>query len=305
MIERRLITDRAEWLEWRKQDITASTVGALFGCHPYISGLRVYAEKRGTEFEPLDDNKILRRGRWLEPAIAKAVAELEPSWSITPSNEYYRDPALRLGATPDFLLLDNQDRRGIMQAKTVAPHIYERDWQGGKEPPLWVLLQAATEIGLTEAQFAVVAAMVVDPYQMDVVLHRFERTAAVEEKIVRQVSEFWRMVEAGQEPAPDYGRDRDVIRALHPVAEPDKVIDLRDRNDLPGLLADRVRMKAENALNEEAIKKIETELIHRIGDAERALIEGFSVSYKVVDVAGYTVKPRSSRQLRVLDRRQP
>ena len=50
IVERHEITSREAWLELRKQDVTASTIAALFNCHPYTTALRLYAEKRGTEF---------------------------------------------------------------------------------------------------------------------------------------------------------------------------------------------------------------------------------------------------------------
>ena len=94
-IERREITTREEWLQWRKQDITASSIGALFNCHPYTTALKLYTEKRGTEFV-VEDNKAMRRGRWMEPAVAKAVEETRPEWQLFPAKEYLRDPELRL-----------------------------------------------------------------------------------------------------------------------------------------------------------------------------------------------------------------
>jgi predicted phage-related endonuclease len=304
MIERRPITDRAEWLEWRKADVTASNVGALFGVHPYVTALRLYAEKRGTEFEPLDEqSKILRRGRWLEPAVANAVAELRPDWRFSRATDYLRNPELRLGATPDFYIASDKGSRGVLQIKTVAPSVWDRDWQKGAEPPLWVLLQAATEMMLDDAAFAAVGVMLVDPHNMEVAICEFERNFVVEAKIILAVGEFWKRVEVGAEPEPDYGRDRDVLKALRDLKpEPGEVVD-PNLNHLPQLLADRATMLAEIKAQKELIEKIETELIHRIGDSETALVEGFRITYKTVDVKGYTVQPRSSRQLRILDRR--
>jgi predicted phage-related endonuclease len=303
MIERRLITDRAEWLEWRKLDVTASTVGGLFGCHPYVTALRLYAEKRGTEFEPLDDeNRILRRGRWLEPAIGKAVREMQPAWDLKPTTYYYRDTDLRLGATPDFFVLDG-DRFGILQAKTAAPNVYQRDWQGGKEPPLWILLQAATEMLLADAQFAVVAVMVVDPFSLDVTLSRFERSAAVEDKIIRQVAKFWQMVEAGEEPEPDFGLDDTVIRALHPRAERGSLLDLRSSNEVMDMLVRRANANAALAALENEKKMIEAELRYRLGEHETALVDGFKITYKNVHLPERTVPESNNRQLRIYDQR--
>jgi predicted phage-related endonuclease len=311
-IERIPIIDRDTWLAGRKHDVTASTIGALFGCHPYVTALRLYAEKRGTEFPDTADDKIMRRGRWLEPAVARAVEELRPQWQLTQAREYFTDATLRLGATPDYWIdevganvVDPWNKpRGILQIKTAAPSVFERDWKKGAEPPLWVLLQASTEMMLTDAAFAAVAVMLVDAHAMDVMICDLPRNPAVEEKIIHAVGEFWRMVAQGREPDPDYGRDRDVLRALHPTPEPGKQIDLRERNDLPDMLAKRARMLAENKANKADIEKIETALIHHIGDAETALIDGWRITYKMRHVEGYTVAPRDQRTLSILDRRE-
>ena len=108
MIERKTFTSRDEWLEWRKQDVTASSIGALFNCHPYTTALRLYAEKRGTDFL-VEDNKAMRRGRWLEPAVAGDLGWPEPgvvgAWGggacddVPAMAEHWRR-RLRSGGTP-------------------------------------------------------------------------------------------------------------------------------------------------------------------------------------------------------------
>jgi len=134
-VEHRTITSRDEWLRWRRQDVTASVVGALFGVHPYTTALRIYAEKRGVEF-PDADNKTMRRGRWLEPAVATAVEEERPDWKLRAPRLYLRDPDLRLGCTPDYFIEGDPRGLGVLQCKTVAPSVYARDWLGGSEIPL-------------------------------------------------------------------------------------------------------------------------------------------------------------------------
>lgn len=294
---------REQWLELRKPDVTASSVGALFSCHPYRTALRIYAEKRGAEFPEDFDDKVRRRGRKLEPAVADDVREQRPNWQITKANDYLRDPERKLGATPDYYITDEHGRRGVLQVKTAFPWIIERDWRDGTEPPLWILLQASTEMLLDDAEFAAVAVMNTGDYET--LVFDLPRRAEIEAKIVKGVREFWELVEKGIEPAPDYGRDRAVLRALHPQHEPGKIIDLRDRNDIPVLLAERAKKTKENKENEARIEEIETRLIEQIGDAERALINGFSVSYKTIHYNGYTkeVEARDTRVLRITDKR--
>ena len=218
------------------------------------SALRLYAEKRGTEFGEPDDNAILRRGRKLEPVVARDVVDQRPQWFVTKAEEYLRNPSLRIGATPDYLIAEPSTLRcGVLQIKTAMPHIIERDWKGGTEPPLWILLQASTEMMLENAHFAAVAVMNVGDYKTTI--FEIPRNLAVEAKIILAVGEFWKRVELGIEPEPDFGRDRDVLRALHPKAEPGKVVDLRSSNEVADMLARRAKMTAENKANDEAIEE--------------------------------------------------
>ena len=92
MIETWPITSREEWLEKRKQDITASTAGALLGLHPYCTPLQLYLDKTG--IAPMDnrDNPAMRRGRLLEPVAMRIVQEEHPDWRVEAPGLYFRDP---------------------------------------------------------------------------------------------------------------------------------------------------------------------------------------------------------------------
>jgi predicted phage-related endonuclease len=303
MIERRPITSREEWLRWRREDVTASRVGALFGAHPYETALRVYAEKRGVEF-PDEDNKTMRRGRWLEPAVAKAVEELRPEWKLEAPNVYLRDPDLRLGATPDFYIHDPVRGLGVLQCKTVAPSVYARDWLGGSEIPFWIVLQALTEMMLADAAFGAVAALLIDPHNMDCVILEVPRHADSEAKIIAAVSSFWLCVATGQEPDPDFARDAEVIKLLTPRETPGKQIDFSRHNELPGMLAERAELLKVMGAAEDRCDEIETEVKHLMGDAE--LVNGlpdWRITYKTQKRAGYTVPPKEPRVLLIKDKR--
>lgn len=305
MIQSRPITNRAEWLAWRRQDVTASTVGALFGVHPYTTALRLYAEKRGVEFED-KDNAAMRRGRWLEPAVAKAVSELKPEWKIGTPGAYLRDTDLRLGATPDFFIHTDPRGLGVLQCKTCAPSVYEREWLGGTEIPFWIVLQTLTECLLSEAKFGAVAVMLVDPHNIDCKILEVPRHPAAEMKIIERVNDFWDAVEHGVEPEPDYARDTAVIRALTAKATAGKELDLASHNELPEMLETRAKLMARIKQDEARCEAIENEVRHILGDAEIATgLNGWRITYKTTDFKGYEVKPRSQRVLRIFDKRTP
>jgi len=304
MIERREVTTREAWLSWRKEDITASVVGGLFNCHPYTTALRLYAEKRGTEFV-FEENNAMRRGRWLEPAVGKAVEELRSAWRLEPARHYLRDPDLRIGATPDFIIHGDPRGKGVLQTKTVAPSVYAREWNDGAEVPLWIILQATVEAMLSEADFVAVAALLVDAHNMDCVIHEMPRNPAAEEKIKRAVGEFWRNVEEGREPEPDFARDADTVKAMWKrEATPPVEIDLSSNNRIPSLLEQRTALNAIIKDHETKIEAIDTEIKFAMKDAAVATgLNGWRVTYKTSHYKEYVVKARDTRVLRVTDQR--
>ena len=303
-IEKREIKSREEWLEWRKQDVTASTIGALFNCHPYTTPLRLYAEKRGTEFIH-EDNKAMRRGRWMEPAVAKAVEEMRPEWKLEPARHYLRDPELRLGATPDFYIHGDPRGLGICQTKTVAPSVYARDWADGVEVPLWIILQASVEAMLANADFIAIAALLVDAHNMDISIHEMPRNPAAEAKIREAVARFWHDIDHGIEPQPDFARDTDVIQAMwQREAEPIKMIDLSWSNEIAAVLAERQILKDGIKAVQERLQAIDATIKYAMKDAGIATgLDGWRITYKTSHVKAYTVPERDQRVLRISDQR--
>jgi predicted phage-related endonuclease len=305
-IERRAIVDREQWLEWRKLDVTASTVGALpqFNCHPYVTPLRLFVEKCGVEFID-QDNGAKRRGRWMEPAIAEAVREEAPQWNVVAPKLYLREPSIRIGATPDFIIEGDPRGPGILQCKSVAPHVWHQ-WLEGTEPPTWVLLQTLTEAMLGEAAFAAIAVMLIDPFKTELRIHELPRHPAVEAGIIRSVESFWRDVGAGREPAADYSRDRETLEALAPREQAGKPIDLSGHNHLPVLLAERARLKKRAGEIDDRCTEIENEVRDLMGDAEYITgIPDWRITWRNSKRAGYTVPPKESRKLTIIDRRPP
>jgi predicted phage-related endonuclease len=302
-VERRQIIDRATWLEWRKLVVGASEVGALFDQHPFLTKLKLFMIKSGMEFEN-PDTPIMRRGRWYEPAVGAAVREKFPEWEIEPANCFLSDPVERIGASPDFYIEHNR-RRGVLQAKTVTWKSLENNWGGGKQAPLWIQLQLATEMMLENAPFGATAALVVDAYNPEVFVIPQERHVAAEEKILRAVKKFWEDVATGVEPVPDFERDRELVRALYPKEVKGLRVDLSGNNTLPVMLAHRAQLKHDVAESIKICDAIDTEIVSLMGSAEIGELPDWEITFRSHTRKEYTVPAQTVRPLRVVDRRAP
>jgi len=298
-IERVPITSREQWLALRKPDVTASAIAALFGVHPYKTALRLYLEHCGIEFDEGDD-AVKRRGRLLESAVALAVAEQRPDWRIEKCQHYYRDTALHLGATPDFLIHGDPRGLGVLQTKTAAPSVYERDWQGGAVTPFWVQLQTLTEAMLTGAVFGVAAVLQVHAFDLACAMHEIPRHPGAEKRIADAVAQFWIDVEDGNEPDADYGRDADLIKRIAPHEVVGKEVDLAGDNELPGLLDQHERIADAIKGYETRKDEIETAIKFRMRDAERVKgLPDWSITWKSQHRSAYSVPAKDIRTLRI------
>jgi predicted phage-related endonuclease len=298
MVERIAIKNREEWLKLRRQDVTASAIAALFGLHPYQTVAGLVLEKSGADIGPKPESKVMRRGRWLESAVAHAAHDERPAWLITKAEEYLRDPALRLGATPDFYYADEKGQRGVMQTKTVNQWEFKRNWTEDG-PPLWIALQTLTEMALAEVEIGTIAALVIGPFDLDLQLYEVPRNARAEKRLRDAVAKFWDDCDNLRPPTIDYERDRAVVDFLYPHAKPNSVIDLRADPGLPELLAEREALMAQIKKADDRKQSIETELRAKIGEFESGLVHGWRVSLRDSTRKAYSVPEATFRRLSV------
>lgn len=282
--EAREITSVGEWLDWRRQDITASRIAALFDEHPFLTRDRLAADLRG---EPAQLTvPAMRRGRILEPAVAAAIAEDHPDWKLAKATTYHRLPDHRLGATPDYWL----DNDGLVQVKTVAPLEWER-WQG--RPPLAYTLQTLTELLVTGRARGVLAVMVCSTsYPLH--LYDVPRHETAERRILDAVTEWWRAWDAGEIASAASSAE------LAAAVDDGSHRDLSGDNLLPGLLAERAALKAQAGAAEKRLKEIDYELKQRIGPARTAWLPGWLIKYPTLHRKEYTVAAGDYRRLEIV-----
>jgi predicted phage-related endonuclease len=298
-IDRIPITSEQQWLELRRADVTASVVGALWNLHPYLTLGQLHISKAGVDLPgPDPESAVIRRGNDLEPVVASMVARDYPKWRIRKANEYYRDAKRRIGCTPDFFISDPaREGRGNLQIKTVGSAAYKRHW-AEDIPPIWILLQSAVEMMLTQSPWGIIGALEVGEYVWQLHTFHVDRNPAAEQRIIDRVAEFWEKVDAGEQPTIDYERDGELISLLYPREVPGKSIDLTGDNRIGELLEQRETCREAIRITEQQCDRIENEIKAKIGDAETALVNGWRVSFKNVEKKAYSVKTTSYRQLR-------
>lgn len=310
VIRRRKIESEAAWLAWRREYVTASDVAAMFGLHPYKTTLELWAEKSGLDIGARKETAAMRRGRILEPAVAVAVRMERPNWRVTEARAFYFDDEAKLGASPDFMVSDFDVRRGrdkdrptirVLQAKTVSPAMFEREWSE-EAPPFWIVLQNACELMLAECQHGAVAALIIDPWRLDVAIYEIERHAEAERKIRDKAAWFWDCVKTGKQPPPDFNRDGDVLAALYPrerVEFPDVNMSGNDR--VAELLRMRRGLIGHKRSIGEALGRVNTELKSIVADAHSAYGPGWRVKWKTVERAPSYDPGGTERRLIVTD----
>jgi predicted phage-related endonuclease len=305
-IERYPFEGREAWLELRMRDVTASAAGALLGGHPYVSAYALWALKSGRLKEEALETPPMRRGRLLEPVAIEVLREERPDWNISRGKHYYRDPAKRLGATPDAFARTAEGETGIVQIKSVEPSIFRNNWRGeeGTEPPLWIALQAMLEATLTGADFALVAALTVSHgIELHLVEVDLSHQAAIIANLEEKVADFWKMVEAGSMPDVDYGRDLRLIEQLYQPTE-DSISLVTDNEVLP-LVEERARLGQTIGESEKRLGVIKGNLLAKLGTASVGIMpDGRLLRAKRINRKPYSVKASSYLALNVLQARK-
>lgn len=300
-IERIPVTDRESWLQLRLNDLTASDVPGWLGADPRATPMRIMARKRGL-IDGVNDNEMLKGGRWLEAACIEAVRQENPEWDVRKASIYLRAPEHRNGATPDAVAIDPK-RGGIgnIQCKVVALSEFKKHWlDGGRVvAPLGYQVQSIDEAMLMDAGWNCVAALVIGEYKRELHIIDVPRHERLEAKILEGSARFWDMHDAGLWPAADYERDREVLAARHAQANGLQTFALREDAEVEALLNERARVLKAIAAGEARRDAIEARIIEKMGEYSLAPLRHGSIKFKNEFRAEYWLPERNSRVLRI------
>jgi predicted phage-related endonuclease len=243
----------------------------------------------------------MKAGRIMESAIAEAVREEHPDWLVEKADKYYRDPVLRIGATPDYfrvILGDTplQTKKWPIECKFIQPSVYAKDWGAG--PPLMYVLQTLTQMYITGAEHGYVACMV-DNRAKDVFIYDVPRNDAAWKKICDRVARFWEDVASGTMPDANYTVDGAALKDMYPANADATPLDLREDNRLTDLLAKRERLAEALKVMKVEQEAIDAEIIDKLKGAPAAQCNGYRISYKQQTRKSYVVADATFSVMRV------
>jgi putative phage-type endonuclease len=270
-------TTEEAWLAERQRDVTSTESAALFGMSPYTTAFELWHRKHSGTTPEFKVNDRMKWGNRLEAAIAHGIAE-EQGWEIKPLKEYMRDPDARLGSSFDFVIT-NLGEPVHLEIKNVDYLAFRDGWiehdDGSMEAPEHIEMQVQHQMAVSGFKRAFIGAFVGG--NRGVVIER-QRDEDVIKAIRSKVAAFWKTVDAGEEPDPVMPDDADAVIRLNQYAEPGKILDASSDEEIARLVTEyREAAAAEkNAAEDKEVAK--AKLLEAIGDAEKVLLPGFSIS---------------------------
>jgi putative phage-type endonuclease len=270
-------SNQEHWLAMRKLDVTSTESACLFGESPYMTRFDLWHRKRTGIVPEFKTNDRMAWGNRLEAAIAYGIAE-EQGWEIKPMKEYFRNPDLRMGSSFDFVITSLGEPVHL-EIKNVDYLAFRDGWleheDGSIEAPTHIELQVQHQMAVSGFKRAFIGAFIGG--NRGVVIERL-RDEAVIAAIKAKVADFWRTVDAGQEPDPVMPGDAEVLIRLNQYAKPGKVLDASSDDVLAGLI-ERYKVAAaaeKNAGDDKDVAK--AEIFKQIADAEKVLTGAWTVS---------------------------
>ena len=132
--------NREDWLEQRKDLLTASDAASILGQNPWKSAMALYAEKLGL-MPPQEETQKMRSGRKLQRAIAEMYSE-DTGRTLVDPGEFtiaVHPEVPYVAATLDYRQKDKDQGEGVLEIKN-----NEGEWID--EPPVYVQIQVQHQL---------------------------------------------------------------------------------------------------------------------------------------------------------------
>ena len=252
-------TTEAEWLDLKLDDVTSTEVGALFGLSPYLTEFELFHYKSTRTSSDFETNERMKWGKRLESVIAEGIAE-DLGLTVRPLKEYMRHSTVKgMGSSFDYAILGHQDGPGLMEIKNVDSLVYRREWSED-EAPAHIETQVQHQMEVADVNWELIVCFCGgnSPYVI-----RRERDREVGKVLCQRVNKFWKDVEAGKAPTPDFIKDAEFIISLHQSAG----VNVLDADEVvAAMLAEYSNLTAEAKSYDELKEAKKAEILLTIGD---------------------------------------
>lgn len=175
----------AEWLDVRRQDLTASDIGAVIGHNPFKTPAEIKQEKLHGNRQPV--NAFMKYGMDNEDVAARLLAS-RINGHIFPVTFYLRAPHHRLGASLDRIVSVTDGPNVPLEIKTTGQNTFERYWRGS--PPEYVKAQLMLQCGLLgDCEFGFIGVMIRETRAVHVFKCRFNQASFLH--ACKGAAQFW------------------------------------------------------------------------------------------------------------------
>lgn len=293
---------RDEWLALRHKHISSTEAAALFGLSPYMTAFELAVIKKQpshvNDYNTFVENERTEWGVIQQRAIAGRVAS-KFGVKARALNGYavHSYHHCRMGSSFDYEIVGVVDGeftgdpilremyqkhgRGILEIKNVDYLVFRDQWpeddEGRREAPAHIEIQVQHQLACAAALWGAIGVLVAGN-KLELLVR--ERDHEVNMAIARKCEWFWKLLAAGEMPPVELPADAEIIGKLYRYAEPGKVLDVQADEDekISALCAAYKAAAAEATKAEEAKQTAKAQLLLLIGDAERVLAKGFTIS---------------------------
>ncbi|MBK6413996.1 YqaJ viral recombinase family protein [Sphingopyxis sp.] len=312
---------RDEWLALRHQYVSSTEVSALFGLNPYMTAFELATIKKAAAPDEREASERMEWGIRLQNSIARGIAETYGVKARAISG-YAIDGFLhcKMGASFDYEIVGAKD--GAFEGDTVLRDMYAKHgagvleiknvdwlqfkkWQAGDgtiEAPAHIEIQVQHQLACIARSWAAIGVLV-GGNTLELLVR--ERDYAVCKALRAKCEKFWSDMDRGVMPPIELPADAAIIAQMYRYAEPGKVLDAQGNDEIEGICREYHEAGRAEKTASDAKSAAKAKLLLAIGDAERVLANGYSVSAGVTaeaEIPAYTRK--AYRNIRVTAKRE-
>lgn len=293
----------AIWHQLRAADVTSTESAALFGESPYATKFELWHRKKEGAIVSIPDNPRMAWGRRVQDAIAQGIAA-DQNWTVRAMTEYVRLIDARMGASFDYEVTCPVKGKGILEIKNVDYLVFRDKWiddDEGMEAPPHIEIQLQHQLHLAELDWGAIGVLIGGNDARVLIRERDKEVGRAIEGAIRH---FWDDINMGVEPPAVYPADAEFVAKLFQYAEVGKVFDGRGMRDVELLLQEYMEAVEAEKIAKEDKAVARAKVLQLIGDAERVLADGFTVSCGLVGPAHIEFDRAGYRNFRVTTKKE-